>query len=268
MKILSQATVSALVGFVLAAIIIGCGGGGGGSSTGGGGGGGGGGTTSGTPAAGQYLEVTTFQGTKVDPLNLTVGQNLKLFFVNYDTVGNRTVLSGTFSLSGSGASAFSLTGNVINVQANTATLATISGTATVSGVPKILKQDVGTVPSGAKGVVTGRLMSSNGTTPVGNVQVEFYDALGNFKGGAVSKPDGRFTANVATSMKSLTLKGSTIPDAYYKQMKYLGKDYPVAGLSCPLVLPTLNSGQTFALPANITLPRQLDGPPPPPSGCN
>ncbi len=158
-------------------------------------------------------------------------------------------------------------GGLLSIVSQPAGLTTVSGTAIVSGVSKTLTGDVNAKVTGTTATLKGRVMSSDGVSAVTGVQVELYDTSGNYRGGGVSGADGRFTATIQTSAKSLTMKPGTIPSAFYKSIKYQNNNYPVSGLTCPLTIPTLSSGQTYTLPSNLILPRQIEGPPPPPSGC-
>lgn len=266
MKTIKQNPFLSVLLFVTFLIVLGCGGGGGGVSTTSG-------TTSGStggaPVAGQYLEFFDAFGSRVDPLNLTIGQNLTVEFVNYDTFGTRTKLSASFTKSGPGSSSVTLTpSGGLSVNSQPAGLTTVSGTATVSGQSKTVTGDVNAVPTGSTATLRGRVMSSDGVTPVTGVQVELYDTGSVYRGGAVTGSDGRFTAVIQTSARSLTMKASSIPSTFYKSIKYQNNNYPVSGLTCPLTIPALTNGQTYNLPANLILPRQIEGPPPPPSGCS
>ena len=69
-------------------LLSGCGGGGGGGGTGGG--------TS-NIAAGQYFEFFDGGGNWIDPFDLSAGQTGTAVLVNYDSLGNRTVLPPTGS---------------------------------------------------------------------------------------------------------------------------------------------------------------------------
>src|SRR5262249_18563419 len=80
-----------IAAFLIAAFIIGCGGGGGGGGTGGNGGDTSG-NTGAVPYQGQYIEFIQ-NGSKVDPMELSVGETVQCVVANYDPSGTRSVLS-------------------------------------------------------------------------------------------------------------------------------------------------------------------------------
>lgn len=255
-------TVGWFAAFFAAVVAIGCGGGGGSlaGSTGGG--------LAGTPPAGQYLEFR-LSGTQLDPLNLPLGTTLQVEFVNYDQVGNRTVLpaSGwTLSPNAAGAATVSPAG-VLTVIDRTSLPMNLSVTGMVAGQPRVLSQDFFVPAVGATARLSGRLQALVGGAAVVGVQLEFVDDAGNLAGLALSGYDGRFTGHVAPSARRVRLKASTVPPAFFAAIRYLGIDYAVVGTACLMPLPAIEPGGSVTLPASIFLPRQVDGPPPPPSGC-
>lgn len=258
------------VAFMVAGMIVGCGGGGGGGTGATGSSSGTNSGSTGAPAAGQYLEFFRSGTGRVNPLSLQTGIQYYIEFVNYDTFGSRTVLNASnFTKSGSGSAAVTLTNTgLLTLTSNPGGLVTISATATVAGSPRTVSQDVAVAITGSTAQVRGRLLSTDGVTPLTNVQVEFYDEGNNYAGSVLTGGDGRFVGTVRTTARRLTLKGDTIPTPYYKSMRYQGQNYAIAGLSCPLVLPTLSAGQNYVMPESIFISRKVDGPPPPPSGCN
>ncbi len=245
-----------------AIVILGCGGGGGGTT----------GTTgttgtAGAPFAGQYLEFfRSFQ--MVDPMNVLVGDNLQIQVVNYDAVGTRTVLGGTgHSLSGPGAGAATVSGSNMTINTLPSGVITVSVNTTVAGQPKTVSANV-FAPSGLNTTrVAGLMFSTNGTTPMGYVEVQFLDASASFVGGARVAANGVFSGHVPTSAKFLIARPATIPSAFYASLKYQGNIYAVTGSSCLLPLPALTPGTTNTMPSTVFVPRQIEGPPPPPSGC-
>ncbi|MBX3114051.1 MAG: hypothetical protein KF836_05740 [Fimbriimonadaceae bacterium] len=250
-------------------IVLGCGGGGGG--TGGGGGGGGGGVNPSTAAkpAGQYLEF--FRGpTLVDPMNLVVGDSIVIQFVNYDIVGNRTVLTASgWSLSGPGAGTVMTinSGGLLSINSQPSGYITVSASATVSGQPKTLMQDI-FVPTAVGTRISGRLKATTTQVPVTGVQIEFINSGGDVVGGAVSDAVGNFNGLTLNTAVSLRLKPSTVPAAYFAAIKYQNVNYAVTGTACLLPVPTIIPGSTVSFASTIFIPRQADGPPPPPSGCS
>jgi len=260
LKIWTNNSVLAAVLAVLIGVSLGCGGGGGGPSSNGGGGGGGGAI----PLAGQYLEVFGSNGAQVDPLNLSAGTSYTVQFVNYDPVGARTVLTGSnWTLQGTAVATVSSAG-VLQIPSDPNVNFKVSATASVSGSPKTLSQDMRVAKGTAS--VSGKVMSSNGVTGLVYVQVDIYDVNLIRVGGCLTGNGGNFTAICPTTAKWITLKNTTIPDIYFSAMSYQGKDYSVFGTTCLAQLPTLSGGNN-TLPANMVVPRLSDGPPPPPSGC-
>jgi hypothetical protein len=261
----SNTVVKWLAAFVALVVVLGCGGGGGGTSTTGGGGGG----TGTAPAAGQYLEFLK-NGNKIDPLNAAVGDTLVVQFVNYDQFGTRTQLTATnWALTGSGSgTAVTISGTgVLSIVSAPPGYVNVAGTATVVGQPKTLNQDIRVKPNtGTR--VAGRLLGNNTTKGVTGVQLEFVDNGGNVVGAALSDSTGNFVGTVANNATHLRLKPVSVPAAYFAAIKYQNVDYAVAGNACLLPLPTLVSGSTVTFPASIYIPRQADGPPPPPTGCS
>lgn len=256
-----------IAAFVAIVVVLGCGGGGGGT--------GGSGSTSGglgggaKPAAGQYLEFFR-SGSLVDPLNLNVGDIVTVQYVNYDQLGVRTALAVTnWGLTGSGAgSAVTLTNTgVMQVISRPTGFLNLTATATVIGQPKTLNQDVFVSPA-TNTRVSGRLLANTSNVAVGGVQFEFVDNGGNVVGAAITGYDGRFTGVVGNNATRLRLKPQTVSAFYFAAIKYQNVDYAVTGNACLLTLPGLVAGGSVSFPSNIFLPRQQDGPPPPPSGCN
>ncbi len=250
---------------IAAAVIIGCGGGG--SVTGGGTTGGGIHPSTATKPTGQYLEF--WRGsTLVDPLNLSAGDVVQVQFVNYDAVGNRTALNVTnFQLTGSGAgSAVTISSSgILTVHSSLAAKVTVSATARVSSNDITLTQDVYT-PNRNNVRIAGTIRAQNSGVPVTGVQVEFVDSLGNFKGGAVVDAVGNFNGVAEAGAAFLRVKPASVPVAYFAAIRYQNVNYAVTGTACLLPLPGTSSG-TNTYPSLITMPRQVDGPPPPPSGC-
>lgn len=259
-----------LAAFVALVVVLGCGGGGGGT-------GGGTGTTGsttggfggGTPAAGQYLEFFR-SGVRVDPLNLSVGNVIVAQYVNYDQFGTRTQLAAsnwTLSGTGSGSAITISSQGVIQINSIPSNFINVSGTAQVVGQPKTLSQDLNVAPSTGTHV-KGKILANVSSAPVAGIQVEFVDNGGNVVGAALTDNSGNFNGTVANTAAFLRLKAASVPVAYFAAIKYQGVDYAVTGTACLLSLPTLVPGGTVTFPSSIFLPRQQDGPPPPPTGCN
>lgn len=260
----SNTVIKWLAAFVAIAVVLGCGGGGGGTSTTGGGGG-----TGTAPAAGQYLEFLR-NGSKIDPLNASVGDTLVVEFVNYDQFGTRTPLAAnTWTLTGSGSgSAVTLSNSgILVINSAPPGYVNVAATAQVVGQPKTLNQDVRVAPNTGT-FVSGRLIGNNTSVGVAGVQLEFVDNGGNVVGAALTNSTGNFLGQVGTGATRLKLKASTVPQAYFAAIKYQNVDYAISGNACLLALPTLVPGQTAAFPSSIFIPRQADGPPPPPTGCS
>lgn len=253
----------ALASFVtLLLVVLGCGGGGGGVSQ----------TTGGAgffPYQGQYLEIQG-PGGIIDPMNLLVGQSYQLYFANYDPFGNRTVLAASsWTVSGAGV------GNVTLSQAGLLTInslpngvTTIQATATVAGQQEMRELQFFVPSSVATTSISGQLLSTDGITGVSYAQIEFYDINDTLVGGAWAMGSGLFTGKTLSTAVKMKVRPTTIPDPYYRALKYQSKDYATVGFTCLLPLPTLTSGANNTLPAPIYVPRLVDGPPPPPTGCN
>lgn len=256
-------TIKWVSAFVALAIILGCGGGGGGTSSSGSTSGGFG---NGTPAPGQYLEF--FRGfTRVDPLNLSVGDSISVQFVNYDVVGRRTVITGAaWSLTNANGHATINSVGGLSVTSDPQGYVTVTGVANVSGQSKTLNQDIYVSP--ATGThVKGKILANNSNVPVAGIQVEFVDNGNNLVGAALTDSNGNFDGTVGNGANRIKLKPSSVPVAYFAAIKYQGSNYAVTGNACLLNLPTLIPGGTVSFPSNILLPRQQDGPPPPPTSC-
>lgn len=254
-------TIGWIVLFLAAvALIAGCGGGGGGGLTGGG--------TGGAPLPGQYLEFV--KGVSlVDPMNLIVGDTVQVQVVNYDGAGNKTVLAGSgFTITGPGAGSATINGfGQLTINTLPSGLIVCSANSVIGSTAITVTQDV-FVPSSLNTTkVSGNLFSSDGATAMGYLEVQFKDSLGNLVGGARVNANGTFSGFVPTTATSLIVKPSTIPAAWYASLKYQGNHYAVVGVSCLLPLPGLTPGGNNFLPATVFVPRQIEGPPPPPSGC-
>ncbi|MFM9874319.1 MAG: hypothetical protein ACKVQS_12745 [Fimbriimonadaceae bacterium] len=261
----SNTVVKWLAAFVALVVVLGCGGGGGGASTTGGGGGG----TGTAPSAGQYLEFLK-NGVKTDPLNAAVGDTLVAQFVNYDQFGTRTPLAVTnWSLTGSGSGS-SVTVNgagIVNILSAPPGYVNLAATAQVVGQPKTLNQDIRVAPATGT-FVAGRVLGNNTSVGITGVQLEFVDVGGNVVGAALTDSTGRFSGQVGNGAVKLKMKPSSVPVAYFASLKYQSVDYAISGNACLLSVPTIVPGSTATFPSSIFIPRQVDGPPPPPTGCS
>lgn len=246
-------------------IILGCGGGGGGLNTTGGSNGG---NTS-APQAGQYLEFLV-NGVSVDPMNLRVGDVAQIVAVNYDPIGTRTVLAASgFTLTGASGSVATLSNTgVLQVIGEASGTFVVQANATL-GAGTVVVQMAGFVPaSTALTRISGNVRSTTGNLRVGYVTVQFWDQFGNLVGGARTNGDGTFNGLALSTATRLTLRPQSIPAAYYAAIRYQNVNYATIGNACLMPLPALTPGATNSLPANILVPRLVDGPPPPPTGCN
>ncbi|MDI9635617.1 hypothetical protein QPK87_13875 [Kamptonema cortianum] len=258
-----KSTWGALIAFIalVAFLAVGCGGGGGGASTTGG-------IGAGTLPAGQYLEF--FRSSQaVDPLNLSVNDVIQVRVVNYDGVGNRTVLSANaWSLSGSNTSSANITSSgVLTFNTTPVGLITVTGHTVVAGSAKLVSQDVYVPSTLNTTTVSGLLFATGGVTPIGYAQVQFLDENGNLVGAARTSATGVFKGKVPSTAKKLNLKGSTVPTTYFVAIKYQNINYAATGVSCLVPLPTLTVGAENTMPSTLFMPKQTDGPPPPPNGC-
>lgn len=254
-----------IAGLVALIIVLGCGGGGGGTSSGGGTGSG---FAQGPLPAGQYLEFLK-GSVKVDPLNLGVGDSVVVQYVNYDQFGTRTVLSLTnITLSGTGAgSAVTLTTQgLLQILSQPTGYLTITATATVIGQPKTLTINLNVSALGLP-KVSGRLLANNSNVVVPYIHVEIIDNSGTVVGAALSDAQGRFTAYTLNSAAFLRFNPSSVPGAYFVAIKYQNTDYAATGTACLLPVPA-GVGGTASYASDLKMPRQIDGPPPPPTGCN
>ena len=245
---------------VCISIALACGGGGGGSGSGGGGGGTFGWTSLGAkPEPGVYVEFLR-GGVPTDPLNLVVGDVVTVALANYDVAGTRTVLSGTtFSLSGGGG-AFALSGNTLTVKSSTTSKFTINA---INGSLKASQQ--GHVASGTVRA-TGRVVSSDNTTPVPYVQVEVYDAADKLVGAGQTNKDGYFYISTTSAAKFLGIEPNSVTSGYFRMLQYNGKYYSTTGTTCGLALPAASSSN-ITVGGTLYLIRLVDGPPPPPNAC-
>lgn len=251
---------------VMAALLVGCGGGGGGASTGGSGGGGG--TGSAAREAGQYMEFVNGSGAVVDPMNFNQGQVVQAVIANYDPSGNRSLIPATgYTISGAGASGVSLTptGQLVITTAGTGRF-NVRVTTTVAGTNRTFDHDGFAPGPGATNIVRGAVVNSAGV-PIVGIQVELFDDLGNLVGGGVTGPGGSFNSRTTATGRRLTMRPQTVPPSLFRALQYQGKNYALAGVTCTITLPATAPGAQFQLPANLVLVRQLDGPPPPPDGC-
>lgn len=242
---------------VMLLIIIGCGGGGGGGNLGV------------APYAGQYLEIMVNQ-TIIDPLDLTIGSSYQIHYVNYDSFGNRLELNASnWTLSGPGAASFAITQDgLITVNSQPAGLATVQATALVAGQQKTISMDVYVHSSLATTTLTGQIVSTDFVTGVPYLQVQLYDSNDVLVGAGLTLANGIFSVPTLSTAAKLTVKPSTIPDPFFRSLKYQGKDYATVGLTCLIPLPPLTPGVPNPMASQIFLPRLIDGPPPPPVGCN
>lgn len=249
--------------FVALAVIVGCGGGGGGTSSTGSTSGG---FANGTPPPGQYLEFfRTF--TRVDPLNLAVGDAITVQFVNYDVVGRRTIITGAaWSLVNANGHATINSIGGLSITSDPQAFVTVTATANVAGQSKTLNQDIYVSP--ATGThVKGKILANISSAAVPGVQAEFIDSGNNVVGAALTDSNGNFNGTVGNGANRIRLKAASVPLAYFAAIKYQGSNYAVVGNACLLSLPTLVPGGSVSFPSTIFLPRQQDGPPPPPTSC-
>lgn len=253
----------------VAVLMIGCGGGGAGGGGGNGGNGGPGGGTGGTkPYQGQYIEFIslTRAGSSLDPLNLQVGDEVQLVLANYDAAGTRTTLS-FFNVDWSDKANISLTNSgKLKVLSRPPGIFTVSLSATVAGSRKDFVQDCA-APAGST-TISGRVVNDGTLAPAKYIEVAFYDASDAMVAGARSGDGGNFVATVPSSVKTVSIKASTVPaPPYYRSFVYNSKVYTMDASTCPVKLPTLVIGQNNTLPSTLALFLQENGPPPPPDGC-
>jgi hypothetical protein len=257
-----KVNIAALLVAIIATIALGCGGGGGGA---------GGGATgqfgNPTPQSGWYLEFLV-NGSKVDPLNITPGTTAQVAFVVYDVVGTRTVLpASNFTLTGATSGATLTPDGILTVTAPTNGSMIVSAQAVVGGTTRTATQEAAATSATGNGVLSGRLISTNGVTGLVYSQIEVYDQQGIRVGAALTGEGGNFRMALPASGRFLTVKPTSMPSGYLRALKYQGKNFLVAGVTCPIRIPSVFASQTTSLPAPILVPRESDGPPPPPDGC-
>lgn len=254
----------ALVAFVFACVIIGCGGGGGGSSSGGGNGGGGGNA----PLAGQYLEfIGISRSGDLDPFTLVVGDDIQVVVANYDSAGNRTVLPANGWTANPTSSRFSLsTGGRLKILSGPIGIFNISANTKVGGLTKNINQDC-SVPAPSSTTVSGKVLQESSTKGIKYVQVNFYDGSGGLIAAARTGDNGVYKGVVPSNTKSVSIKKATVPaPPFYRSFIYNKKTYTMDSSTCPLKLTTLKVGQDNPLAA-MSIYLQVNGPPPPPDGC-
>jgi hypothetical protein len=266
MKTTRRTSLSGLALWLLVAALVvaigcgGCGGGGGGGGTGGG---------NQPPVAGQYLE---FRGVNrpgnLDPVNLRVGDVVQLEIANYDPTGTRTVLSGSGWATTAGAAQVTVTSSGrLTVRSRPSGFFRVSGRATVLGSVRTFAKDT-FVPASSSTTISGFVRADFSQVGVKYCQVEFYDASGRRVGGATSGDGGAFSGRAPSGVVAVSINGNTVDTTrYYKSVKYRGTYYTTDGTACPIPVSGIGTGRDNPLPSPLLLPRQIDGPPPPPEGC-
>lgn len=252
---------------IAVAVVVGCGGGGGA-------GGSGGGVEGFLPKPGQYIEFTFVQsGDIVDPMNLVVGDQVKMVLANYDLFGTRTVLTtGAWSLS-NGASSFSLDSfaGQFTVLASPGTFFKFRTTSFVNGANTLFEQD-GNVPTVIPTVVgkvveLGAFSGIPTATGIPYLQVDFFNASGTRVGGSRTDRYGRFSARVPTTATHMMILGSTIKTShFYKSVYYEGLYFAPLIDTCRVPVGALGNGVN-TLTSPLALPVVSGVPPPPPNGC-
>ncbi len=249
------------------AIVVGCGGGGSGSGTTGSTGS----TTGGKVfASGQFLEFIDQGGAGkiVDPMNLPVGTTARIVFANYDTNGNRTVLSASNFKLAQGYPGTSLDANgLLRISSNPNNILDISATANVSGTSKTISAQAWVAALPGSTIITGKVVTTNGGVPFDYVQIDVFDKFKNRVGGGVTMNGGVFVAKVDATAYYVTIKSSTVPTGYFKQMNWNSHGYSLTGTTCLAHLASVPSNQTTNM-GPITISAEADGPPSPPDGCN
>lgn len=271
-KVKSVLPVCVLCGLAFLIVARGGGGGGGGTTIGGGNGGGNGGGTGNfgfAPLAGQYIEFVNQAGNGVrDPFNLAVGDTVTLRLVNYDSAGNRTVLTtSNWSLTGATSAQIALNpaSGVLQVISRPANFWSVSVSASIGGTNTVFTQRA-FVPN-ASTIVRGRVVNDATGAPLIYVDVEFYNAQDELIGASKTLANGEFAATVPGSVAGMSMDPNKVPAAhFYRTIRYSGVWYTMDGTTCAIKIGPFGPGGN-TLPAPLRVPPSGTAPPPPPAGC-
>ncbi|MCC7433324.1 MAG: hypothetical protein IT363_01470 [Methanoregulaceae archaeon] len=202
-------------------------------------------------------------GVSIDPVSTTVAPGGSVSFTA--TVTGATNQNVNFTATGG---TITKVGNIGTYTAGT-TAGNFSVTASsVADPAKRATASVTIANTGANATVTGRVVQDGTQSGIAGIVVAFYNSTGSEVARVTTGADGRFSRLVPTSARRFHLIPTSIPNAYYKQYSYAGTRYTPLVSSCSVPLPTLNAGQTYAMPVSVMIPSAAEPPPPPPNGCS
>lgn len=260
---------TSLFAFVAIALwlLSGCGGGGGGGGNNNGGGGA-------NIASGQYIEFFDGGGNWIDPFDLSAGQTGTAVLVNYDSLGNRTVMpptgSGYQTTAPGGAVTINPATGVFTIVGTPVNEFKFQCTTMFLGTPTLFEQRARTPL--VSSVVNGRFTELNiftglpSGTGIPHLNVDFYNAGGTLVGSARTMADGRFSARIPTTAVEMMVDANSIKQSrYYRSVYYDGDTYSPLDTTCRIPV-TVGAGTTNLLTGGIAL--VSGSPPPPPTGCS
>jgi hypothetical protein len=225
---------------------------------------------------GQYFEFFRSSGSWFDPLNFFVNDTGTVVLANYDSLGNRTLLttSGWATTSGGAVSIAATSGTTASftVIGTPAAEFKFQCTTVIAGVPTLFEQraraHAANTPS-----VTGRVVELGlfsglpSNTGVPHVEVDFFNGSGTIVGSARTMPNGTFSAIVPlTAVEAMLVTDTIKTSKYYRAIFYLSDYYSPLDVNCRIALGALINGVN-PMPGSMALPQVAGGPPPPPTGC-
>jgi hypothetical protein len=220
------------------------------------------------PPAGFYVEVIGTRAGRLDPFSLRPGIKVQLAVNQYTSGGSIQGHSArNWTLVGATASQATLSSDgVLTALAPTSKPFSISADITVGGATRTTIQSFGI--SASTTTVSGFVLNDATNAGVKYVRVDIADSTGQIVGGAMTGDGGKFIARIPVGGSRLSLHRDSIPEDYYRQLRYNARDYAADAATCAIRLPTLASGRDTALPSSIRImPRAGGGPPPPPPNC-
>ena len=125
-----------------------------------------------------------------------------------------------------------------------------------------------TTSTGISQGITGMVRNVS-LQPISNAKITFYNKTGSEVGTTRTGVDGKFAAELPTSVQRFTADFSGIPSSsqYFHQFGYGNFEYLENDPSCTAPAPTVTAGDVKALPHDIVIMQLWFGPPPPPDGC-
>jgi len=250
------------------AVMFGCGGGGGGGTpptddTGN--------TPNTYPLSGVYIEFMNGT-TRLDPLNLKVGDSGTVVLASFTPDGSRfDIPASGWTTIGAGSPQFVMdTNGNFTVAGNPGAFFQVEITASVGGSLKTYDQDVHVATGTTR--INGHVLAEAVLNDVRFVQVEFYDAGGTKVGAARSFGNGLFTAYADNAVwmsikpETINVNGAGAASGFYRMIRYHGISYSTDS-SCRVPIGPFTVGSSNNLPYTVYLLLQSAGPPPFPTGC-